>query len=237
MLKADPRLIVALDKPTVPDAWALVEALGETVGYYKIGLQLIPIGGMELSARLKQAGKQVFLDYKLHDIPATVEKATRSLADTGADLLTVHAEPAVMRAAVAGRGDSSLKILGVTVMTCYDDAMLTEMGYAHSVRDLVLRRVEQSLEAGVDGIVASAHEAVEIRERFGGEFLIVTPGIRPAGASADDQKRIATPTSALKDGSTHLVIGRPINAAADPATAARAIIAEMTAALPHPVTV
>tara|TARA_R110002073_G_scaffold141534_4_gene292655 strand:+ start:14438 stop:15151 length:714 start_codon:yes stop_codon:yes gene_type:complete len=237
MLQADPRLIVALDKPTVSDAWALIEALGDSVNFYKIGLQLIPIGGMELCARLKQAGKQVFLDYKLHDIPATVEKATRSLADTGADLLTVHAEPAVMRAAVAGRGDSRLKILGVTVMTCYDDAMLTEMGYAFGARDLVMRRVEQSLEAGVDGIVASAHEAREIRQRFGDGFLIVTPGIRPAGASADDQKRIATPCAALGDGSTHLVIGRPINAAADPAAAAHAIIAEMAAASQQPVSV
>ena len=237
MLQADPRLIVALDKPTVSDAWALIEALGDTVNFYKIGLQLIPIGGMELSTRLKQAGKQVFLDYKLHDIPATVEKATRSLADTGADLLTVHAEPAVMRAAVAGRGERHLKILGVTVMTCYDDEMLTEMGYAFGARDLVMRRVEQSLEAGVDGIVASAHEAAEIRQKFGGDFLIVTPGIRPAGAAADDQKRVATPGSALHDGSTHLVVGRPINAATDPSAAARAIIAEMAATSPKPVTV
>ena len=183
MLQADPRLIVALDKPTVSDAWALIEALGDTVNFYKIGLQLIPIGGMELSTRLKQAGKQVFLDYKLHDIPATVEKATRSLAD------------------------------------------------------LVMRRVEQSLEAGVDGIVASAHEAAEIRQKFGGDFLIVTPGIRPAGAAADDQKRVATPGSALHDGSTHLVVGRPINAATDPSAAARAIIAEMAATSPKPVTV
>jgi orotidine-5'-phosphate decarboxylase len=227
MTKSDPRLIVALDKPTIQDAWALIEALGDTVSFYKIGLQLIPVGGMELNTRLKQAGKQVFLDYKLHDSPATVEKATRNLAGTGADLLTVHAEPAVMRAAVAGREDSRLKILGVTVMTCYDDEMLTEMGYAYGARDLVMRRVEQSLEAGVDGVVASAHEAREIRRQFGDKLLIVTPGIRPAGSSADDQKRIATPASALADGATHLVIGRPINEATDPAAAARAITLEM----------
>jgi orotidine-5'-phosphate decarboxylase len=227
MTHADSRLIVALDQPTIRDAWAVVEALGDTVNYYKIGLQLIPIGGMELSNRLKQAGKQVFLDYKLHDIPATVEKATRSLNTSGADLVTVHAEPAVMHAAVNGRAGGNLKILGVTVMTCYDDAMLTEMGYAYGARDLVLRRVEQSLKAGVDGIVSSALEASEIRNQFGEGFLIVTPGIRPAGSAAGDQKRIATPRGALNSGATHLVVGRPIHGAPDPASAARSIIEEM----------
>ncbi|MHA6287950.1 orotidine-5'-phosphate decarboxylase [Maricaulis sp. CAU 1757] len=228
MPSSDPRLIIALDLPTIDQASALVGRLGDAASHYKIGLQLLPIGGMELCARLKADGKAVFLDYKLHDIPATVEKATRSITGAGADLLTVHAEPAVMRAAAAGRGDSELKLLGVTVMTCYDDEMLAEMGYAMKARDLVLRRVEQALEAGLDGIVASAHEAREIRERFGPDFLIVTPGIRPAGAEAGDQKRVATPASALRDGATHLVVGRPVNAASDPAAAARAIITEMS---------
>lgn len=227
MTHLDSRLIVALDQPTIESASAIVDALGDTVSFYKIGLQLIPIGGMDLSAKLKAEGKQVFLDYKLHDIPATVEKATRSLSGVGADLVTVHAEPAVMKAAAAGRENSNLKILGVTVMTCYDDAMLTEMGYAHGARDLVLRRVEQALEAGTDGIVSSALEAAEIRNRFGDDFLIVTPGIRPAGADAGDQKRVATPKLALNEGATHLVVGRPIHGAPDPADAARSIIAEM----------
>jgi len=227
MTHSDSRLIVALDQPTIESASAIVDALGDTVSFYKIGLQLIPIGGMDLSAKLKAEGKQVFLDYKLHDIPATVEKATRSLSGIGADLVTVHAEPAVMKAAAAGRENSNLKILGVTVMTCYDDAMLTEMGYAHGARDLVLRRVEQALEAGIDGIVSSALEAAEIRNRFGDDFLIVTPGIRPAGADAGDQKRVATPKLALNEGATHLVVGRPIHGAPDPAHAARSIIAEM----------
>lgn len=227
----DPRLIVALDKPTIQDAQSVVDTLGDTVSFYKIGLQLLPIGGMQLAASLKAAGKQVFLDYKLHDIPATVEKATRSITGAGCDLLTVHAEPAVMRAAAAGRDDSALKILGVTVMTCYDDAMLEEMGYAHKARDLVFRRVEQALEAGIDGVVASAQEAGEIRQRFGGDFLIVTPGIRPAGADVGDQKRVATPANALGDGATHLVVGRPIHGADHPAQAARDIVAEMSA---HP---
>ncbi|MEP3072773.1 orotidine-5'-phosphate decarboxylase [Maricaulis sp.] len=224
---ADPRLIVALDVPTTDQAWSIVEAVGDAVSFYKIGLQLLPVGGMDLCRRLKGAGKDVFLDFKLHDIPATVEKATRSITAGGADLLTVHAEPPVMRAAVAGREGSSLRILGVTVLTSYDDAMLAEMGYAYGARDLVLRRVEQALEAGVDGVVASAHEATEIRERFDDDFLIVTPGIRPAGADIGDQKRVATPASALAQGATHLVVGRPVNAAENPAAAARAIVEEM----------
>jgi orotidine-5'-phosphate decarboxylase len=229
---ADPRLIVALDLPTTDQAWSLTRAVGDAVSFYKIGLQLLPVGGMELCRRLKADGKHVFLDFKLHDIPATVEKATRSITAGGADLLTVHAEPPVMRAAVAGREGSDLRILGVTVLTSYDDAMLAEMGYAYGARDLVLRRVEQALEAGVDGIVASAHEAEEIRRRFGGDFLIVTPGIRPAGADIGDQKRVATPASALQGGATHLVVGRPVNAAEDPAAAARAIVEEMATVPP-----
>lgn len=224
---ADPRLIVALDVPTTDQAWSITQAVGDAVSFYKIGLQLLPVGGMDLCRRLKGAGKDVFLDFKLHDIPATVEKATRSITAGGADLLTVHAEPPVMRAAVAGREGSKLRILGVTVLTSYDDAMLVEMGYAYGARDLVLRRVEQALEAGVDGVVASAHEATEIRQRFGDDFLIVTPGIRPAGADIGDQKRVATPAAALAQGATHLVVGRPVNAAEDPAAAARAIVEEM----------
>lgn len=224
---ADTRLITALDQPSTEAADALVAALGTACSHYKIGLQLLPIGGMELARDLKARGNQVFLDFKLHDIPATVEKATRSITTAGADLLTVHAEPPVMRAAVEGRGDSDLKILGVTVLTAYDDAMLDEMGYRFGARDLVLRRVEQALDCGVDGIVASPQEAGEIRERFGKDFLIVTPGIRPCGADKGDQKRTATPAEALKSGATHLVVGRPISGAPDPEAAARAIMAEM----------
>jgi orotidine-5'-phosphate decarboxylase len=225
------RLIVALDLPSVAEAEALTARCGDAVSFYKIGLQLLPVGGMDLSEKLRAAGKKVFLDFKLHDIPATVEKATRSIAGRGGDLLTVHAEPPVMRAAVAGRGDDrDLKLLGVTVLTAYDDEMLTEIGYAHSARDLVMRRVEQALGCGMDGVVASPLEAAEIRQRFGDGFLIVTPGIRPTGSDAGDQKRVATPADALKSGATHLVVGRPVNAADDPAQAARAILAEMESA-------
>lgn len=222
------RLIVALDLPSTEEAEALTLRCGDAVSFYKIGLQLLPVGGMELSEKLRAARKKVFLDFKLHDIPATVEKATRSIASRGGDLLTVHAEPPVMRAAVAGRGDDpDLKLLGVTVLTSYDDTMLTEMGYAMGARDLVMRRVEQALEAGMDGVVASPLEAAEIRSKFGDGFLIVTPGIRPSWSSKDDQARVATPADAIQNGSTHLVVGRPVNAASDPADAARKILEEM----------
>lgn len=223
----DSRLITALDLPSVEDALAIVDKIGPACGFYKIGLQLLPVGGMNLSNQLKAKGHQVFLDYKLHDIPATVEKATRSIVSAGADLLTVHAEPAVMRAAAEGRAGSDLKILGVTVLTAYDDSMLAEMGYGMNTRDLVLRRVEQALECGIDGIVSSPLEVEEIRSRFGDDFLIVTPGVRPAGAALGDQKRVATPASALSAGATHLVIGRPITGADSPGDAAQAIVDEM----------
>lgn len=225
----DPRLITALDLPSVKAANAMADAIGDACVFHKIGLQLLPIGGMALAATLKAADKSVFLDFKLHDIPATVEKATRSIAEAGVgDLLTVHAEPPVMRAAVEGRGEgSSLKILGVTVLTAYDDAMLAEMGYRLGARDLVMRRVDQAVEAGLDGVVSSPLEAEAIRARVPEDFLIVTPGVRPAGAALGDQKRVATPADALKAGASHLVVGRPITGADDPEAAARAIAAEM----------
>lgn len=226
-MSADARLITALDLPTVEGAKKLVTAIGDAGCFYKIGLQLFPLGGMDLCRELKSAGHGVFLDFKLHDIPATVEKATRSIAPSGADYLTIHAEPPVMRAAHKGREGSALKLLGVTVMTSYDDAMLKEMGFAYGARDLVLMRTEQALEAGCDGVIASAHEAAELRTRFGPDFDIVTPGIRPAGSSADDQARVATPADAIAMGATRIVVGRPVNAASDPRAAALAINAEM----------
>jgi orotidine-5'-phosphate decarboxylase len=224
---ADPRLIAALDLPAIADAEAMTERLGDAVSHYKIGLQLLPVGGMALAAALKSRRCEVFLDFKLHDIPATVEKATRSITGAGADLLTVHAEPPVMRAAHEGRKGSDLKLLGVTVLTAYDDAMLAEMGYAMGARELVMRRVGQALDCGMDGVVASPQEAAEIRARYGDGFLIVTPGVRPAGADMGDQKRVATPAEALKAGASHLVVGRPITAAPDPRAAALKIAGEM----------
>jgi orotidine-5'-phosphate decarboxylase len=224
---SDPRCFVALDLPSVAEAEAMVERLGDAVDSYKIGLQLLPIGGVEFGQRLKALGKNVFYDFKFHDIGATVEKATRSIAGLNADLLTVHARPDVMRSAVKGRGESSLKILGVTVLTSLDQQALNDIGYNDNAESLVMRRVQQALDAGIDGVVSSPLEAAAIRAVVPDSFLVVTPGVRPKGADAGDQKRIATPSSALMSGATHLVIGRPITQASDPRKAALDIAAEM----------
>jgi len=231
-MPADPRLIVALDLPTRAQAEDLVETLGDSVGVYKIGLQLLATGGMEMARDLKARGRQVFLDWKLHDIGATVEKATAAIVATGAcDLLTVHAHPQVLAAAVKGRGgERSARILGVTVLTSLNGQDLAEMGYGMGVEALVERRIRQVLDSGADGVVASPHEAALARRIGGPDFLVVTPGVRPAGAALDDQARAATPADALANGASHLVIGRPITAAADPRAAALAIAAEMAAA-------
>jgi len=229
MPHADPRLYVALDLPSVSEAESLVETLGDTVSSYKIGLQLLPIGGVEFGQRLKAQGKQVFYDFKLHDIGATVEKATRSIAGLGADLLTVHARPDVMQSAVKGRGDRPLKLLGVTVLTSLDKAALEAIGYHDDAKTLVMRRVEQAVEAGMDGVVSSPLEAAAIRAVVPKGFLIVTPGVRMPGGEAGDQKRIATPGDALKNGASHLVVGRPISAAENPRRAALDILENMRA--------
>lgn len=223
--QADPRLIIPLDLPTRADAEAMVERLGDAVSFYKIGLQLLATGGMSLAAALKAEGHQIFLDWKLHDIGTTVEKAAAAIAATGTcDLLTVHAEPQVMAAAVRGRaGAKSMKILGVTVMTSLSEADLTEMGYALGVEALVERRIRQAIDAGLDGVIASPHEAALARRIGGDGFLVVTPGVRPSWSGKDDQARAATPAEALKAGATHLVCGRPVTAAADPRAAALAI--------------
>jgi orotidine-5'-phosphate decarboxylase len=231
-MTADPRLIVPLDLPTVDDARDMVERLGDAVSFYKIGLELLASDGMTLARELKASGKSIFLDWKLHDIGATVERSARVLATSGCDLLTVHAEPQVMRAAVKARGDSSLKdsglkILAVTVLTSLTDADLLEMGYAFGARDLVERRVRQAVEAGVDGIVSSPHEAALAREIAGPDFLIVTPGVRPDWSAKNDQARAATPADAIRAGASHLVCGRPITAANDPREAALKVAAEI----------
>lgn len=228
-MPADPRLIVALDLPTRAAAEAMVEALGDAVSFYKIGLQLLAAGGMASARNLKAAGAAVFLDWKLHDIGATVERATASIVGSGAcDFLTVHAEPQVMAAAVRGRaGERSTRILGVTVLTSLTSEDLEAAGYGLSLDALVERRVRQAIDAGADGVVASPREAALVRRLGGAEFLVVTAGVRPAGASLDDQARAATPAQALAAGASHIVCGRPITAAADPRAAALAIAAEM----------
>ena len=224
------RLIVALDVPSIPAASALVERLGDAVSFYKIGYQLAFAGGLPLAETLVGAGKQVFLDLKLHDIGNTVEKGVESVARIGATFVTVHAYPQTMKAAVAARGSAGLRILAVTVLTSYDDADLGAAGYALGVSALVARRAAQAREIGVDGLVSSAEEAAALRSLVGTSMALVTPGIRPAGAAAGDQKRVMTPARAIAAGADYLVVGRPIVEAADPRAAAEAIVAEITAA-------
>lgn len=224
---ADERLYVALDLPTIAQAREMVNTLGEAVVSYKIGLQLLPLGGAQFGQELKGMGKNVFYDFKLHDIGATVEKAARSISGLGADLLTVHARPDVMASAAAGRADSDLKILGVTVLTSLDRQALEDIGYNYSAEELVMRRVEQALEAGIDGVVSSPLEASKIRAQVPAHFLVVTPGIRLPGGDKGDQKRIATPGKALRSGASHIVVGRPITAAENPREAALNVLANM----------
>lgn len=230
-VRADARLIVPLDLPSAAEARTMIEALGETVAFYKIGLELFAGGeGMALARELKAAGKQVFLDWKLHDIGTTVQRAASVLAQSGGDLLTVHGEPQVMAAAVRGRGGSSLKILAVTVLTSLSDSDLEEVGYHETARALVERRIHQAIAAGCDGVVASPHEAALARKLGGPDFLVVTPGVRPDWSARNDQARAATPLEALRAGASHIVCGRPITAANDPAAAARRVTAEMAGA-------
>ena len=228
-MQADPRLYVALDLPSVSEARAMVDRLGETVVSYKIGLQLLPLGGTEFGQRLKAQDKNVFYDFKLHDIDATVEKATRSISTLGADLLTVHARPDVMAAAVKGKGDSDLKILGVTVLTSLDQQALDDIGYYMSAEELVMRRVSQAIEAGIDGVVSSPLEASTIRNQVPSDFLIVTPGVRLTGTDRGDQKRVSTPADAIGAGASHIVVGRPITQADNPRDAAINITKNMKA--------
>ncbi|MEM6679678.1 MAG: orotidine-5'-phosphate decarboxylase [Pseudomonadota bacterium] len=228
---ADERLIVALDLPDALAGEEMADRLGDAVGFYKIGLGMLTGGGLALAMALKERGKRVFLDMKLFDIGASVESAVRGLAAFDLDFLTVHGDPHVVRAALRGRGTASTKILAVTVLTSLDrsdlDAMMIEEG---EVGAIAVERARRALAAGADGVIASPQEAAAIRalpEAAG--RLIVTPGVRPIGAAAGDQKRIATPASALAAGADHVVVGRPVWAADDPAAAARAILVEISA--------
>lgn len=223
------RLIVALDVPSVREAEALVERIGDSASFYKVGMELVYAGGLGFVRDLVGAGKQVFLDLKLHDIPNTVARATERIAGLGATYLTVHAYPQTMRAAVEGAAGAPLQILAVTVLTSSDDADLAEAGYAFGVRDLVARRAGQAADTGVHGLILSAEEVAAIRPRVGAMTLI-TPGIRPAGDDAGDQKRVMTPARAIAAGADRLVVGRPVTKAADPAAAAAAIVADIAAA-------
>ena len=227
------RLIVALDVPQAGEAERLVQRVGDAALFYKIGLELaLADGGLRLVRRLADAGLKVFLDLKLHDIPNTVERAAAQAVKLGAALLTVHGYPQTMGAAAAGAKGSGLKLLAVTVLTSYDDEDLLEAGYRFGVAAMVQRRAEQARALGVDGVVASAAEAAEIRRTLGSEMILVTPGIRPAGAEVGDQKRVATPASAVSSGADYIVVGRPITGAPDPRAAAISIVAEIAGAAP-----
>jgi orotidine-5'-phosphate decarboxylase len=230
MLEARDRLIVALDVPSVAAADKMVDRLGDTARFYKVGYQLAFAGGLAFAEALIRGGKRVFLDLKLHDIGNTVAKGVESVARLGATFLTVHAYPQTMKAAVEARGDGGLRILAVTVLTSYDDADLAAAGYDFTVAELVAERAAQARDIGVDGLVCSAEEAANLRTAVGPGMVLVTPGIRPAGADAGDQKRVMTPARAIAAGADYLVVGRPILEASDPKAAAAAIVAEIAVA-------
>lgn len=224
------RLIVGLDLPSVAEAEKAVGELGEMVAFYKIGYQLAFAGGLGFAQELVQAGKKVFLDLKLLDIDNTVARGVESVARLGVTMLTVHAYPKAMRAAVAAAEGSGLCLLGVTVLTSMDAEDLAEAGYAHDPETLVRRRAEQARDAGMGGLVCSAAEAAIVRGIVSPDMAVVTPGIRPAGAAAGDQKRVVTPGDAIRAGASHLVVARPIIGATDRQAAAQAILEEMVAA-------
>src|ERR1700736_771276 len=225
------RLIVPLDLPNVAAAEAMIARLGDSVTFYKIGYQLAYADGLPLVGKLTEAGKKVFVDLKLHDIGNTVARGVESVAKSGATFLTVHAYPQTMKAAVEARAGSGLKILAVTVLTSYDDADLHAAGYRLGVSDLVEARAQQAQVLGVDGLVSSPEEAASLHKIVGHQMVLVTPGIRPAGAASGDQKRIMTPARAIAAGADYLVVGRPVLEANDPKAAADAIQAEIAQAL------
>lgn len=231
--QTDDRLIVALDVANALDGLKLAQDLGDAIGFYKIGLGMLTSGGLALANELKgELGKKIFLDMKLFDIGNTVETAVRGLSQFNLDFLTVHGDPHVVRAAQIGKGASDMKVLAVTVLTSLDRADLDASCYkAGDVQDLVLERAANAMAAGADGVIASPQEAALIRalpEAKG--KLIVTPGVRPAGADLGDQKRIATPAQAIADGADHIVVGRPIYQTPNPRAAAQAILAELASA-------
>ncbi|NVO58402.1 orotidine-5'-phosphate decarboxylase [Rhodobacteraceae bacterium B1Z28] len=233
---SDDRLIVALDVPNALQGMTMAERLGDSVSFYKIGLGMLTGGGLALANELKQEhGKRIFLDMKLFDIGNTVENAVRGLAQFDLDFLTVHGDPHVVRAAKEGAADKDLKILAVTILTSLNrddlDASLLKAG---DVQDLVVERAAKALEAGADGVIASPQEAALIRTLpQAQDRLIVTPGVRPAGAALGDQKRVATPAGAIGDGADHIVVGRPIYQAENPKAAAEAVLAELNSLKHH----
>lgn len=233
---SDNRLIVALDFHTLPDVKKLVETLGDSVTYYKVGMELFYSAGPAVIHYLKEQKKDIFLDLKLHDIPNTVGEGLCSLMGLGADIVNVHASGGYtmmvkaaekLHAAADAKGVPCPKIIAVTILTSINESDWEGLGMECSIREQVVRLAKLAKSAGLDGVVASPQEASAIREACGPDFMIVTPGVRPAGAAINDQSRIATPAAALQNGASHLVVGRPIRAAEDPKAAAEAIIAEI----------
>ena len=220
-------IIVALDVASASEAMSLVRQLGDGVAMYKVGLELYAAGGRAFVEELRAQGRGVFLDLKYYDIPETVKRATAQVAGMGVDLLTIHASFSVMRGAVEGRGQSGLRLLGVTVLTSFDQHDLEDLGTSKSVADLVEQRALKAREAGMDGIVCSPLETAAMRRMLGPGTLLVVPGIRSAGVEAGDQKRIATPRQAMEAGASYLVIGRQITRAADPRAEAMRILDEI----------
>jgi orotidine-5'-phosphate decarboxylase len=227
----DSPIIVALDVETAAEAHKLVGALGDSVGFYKVGLELYTSAGMNFVRELKQNGHRVFLDLKLYDIGETVRRAVAQVARADVDFLTIHGMRQAMQAAIAGRGDASLNLLAVTVLTSVDDRDLEQDGYSRGAAELVDLRVRNAMADGMDGIVCSPVEAARVRSITGRGPILVTPGVRSAGAATGDQKRVATPAQAIADGADYLVIGRQITRAEDPRSEARRILAEIEQAV------
>ncbi|TIV43748.1 MAG: orotidine-5'-phosphate decarboxylase [Mesorhizobium sp.] len=224
------RLIVGLDLPTLKEAETAVRELEGAVSFYKIGYQLAFAGGLDFARELASGGTKVFLDMKLLDIDNTVAKGVENIVKMGVSMLTLHAYPKTMRAAVEAAKGSDLCLLGVTVLTSMDEQDMIDAGYEYDPHTLVLRRSEQALHAGMGGIVCSAEEAEAVRRIVGPDLAVVTPGIRPSGSDHGDQKRVVTPAQAIRNGASHLVVGRPIVKAPDRRAAAEAISAEMQSA-------
>lgn len=223
-------IIIALDVESRAQARTLIARIGPRAGFYKVGLELYAAAGMDLVRELLGEGKQVFLDLKFYDIPETVSRAVSVVAETGVRFLTVHAVASVMRAAVAAKQGSGLQLLGVTVLTSFGPEDMEDLGYQGTIADLVERRAAKAVELGVDGVVASPLEARAVRRVVKPETILVTPGVRSAGASRGDQKRVATPAEAMRDGANYLVIGRQITRAEDPAAEVERVLAELTPA-------
>jgi orotidine-5'-phosphate decarboxylase len=227
-MKENP-IIVALDYESPHEAWELVLRLGDRINFYKVGMELYASAGMDFVRKLRAQGKDVFLDMKFYDIPETVRRAVCQVARSGARFLTVHGSDPVMRAAVEGRGTSDLKLLGVSVLTSFDLQDIQDLGYPCEVADLVDLRVRKSLEVGVDGVVISPLDAARVRAIAGPDLILVTPGVRSAGSGKGDQKRVATPAEAIRDGADYLVMGRQITRVIDPAAAVARVLDEIAA--------